>query len=167
MARKIDEFELDLGKDVLEGWQRYYCPLNVKALRVGREMGHQLPSVDVVKENGIYRLVFGWDYGSDKEDNYGGHSRARLAWEDGFLLACDIFDDHRSAPEDCEKDIIYKSIKEISPRIIGRTIELQLRRTLEYLPKKMKKKFIEENDLVLTDGDVLMTGENFRNPPPF
>ena len=163
MAEKIGEIELDLREVVLEGFQEYYCPLNVKALRVGGELGYQLPRVDVVKKNGVYRLVFGPAWDSEKEYNYGGHSRSRLALEDGILLSCDIFNNHR----ECPRNLIYRPIEEIQAKIRGRAVEFQLRRTLEYLPKEIMEKFIMENDLVLTDDDILMTGENFRNPPPF
>ena len=49
MAKKTSEIELDLGKDALYGWQSHYCPLNIILLRRARELGYELPNVNVVK----------------------------------------------------------------------------------------------------------------------
>jgi hypothetical protein len=58
MAREIC---LNLEREVLEGYEksRTYDLLNVEVLKIARGLGHQLPAVDVVYENGLYRLAFG------------------------------------------------------------------------------------------------------------
>jgi len=167
MAKKIKEISLDLNQFVLEGWERHYCPLNIKALRPGLELGHSFPRVDVVKKGKIYLLVFGRDWNPPKEDNYGGHSRSRLALEDRFLLECDLFDNHRFEPSEHSKEIIYRPVVEMTPKISSININCQLKITLSYLPDKVREKFIRENDLVIRDDGVLMTRYDFENPLPF
>ena len=152
MAEKIDEIELDLGKVRLDGWQFRYCPLNVKALRIARDLGHQLPRVDVIERGGIYRLVYGCVEETSEEDNYGGHSRSRLAFEDERLLECNLFDDHRSDPGMYGQEVEFIPISEMFPRVYWTQLGDQLQKTLGHLPEAIRNKFMEENDLVIVRG---------------
>jgi len=164
MAKKIGEIELSLQKDALEGWEETYNSLNVKLLNEARQLGHILPRVDVMKENGLYRIVFG--RALDLK-NYGGHSRAIVALQRGEVLRCNIYDGHRDEPNLSKTLIVYRPIETLKPRedLGWRALE-RIKDNLDFLPKDIVKWFMRENGLVIISG-VLMTQENCDNPPPF
>ncbi len=159
--------EIDLEKDILEGWQRFYDSLNVSVLRLAKERGHRFPPVDVVFEEGVYRLVFG--AGSDDERiNYGGHSRGVLALQDRFPLLCRVLAAHRTDPPKEDPHVRYRPIQEIPPeRKTGADALYRLNKNLQFLPARLRKKFIKENSLVVLPNENLITQEDLDNPPPF
>ena len=167
------EIELDLEKDILEGWEPFYDFLNVEVLKIARAQGHILPPVEVVKEKGIYRLVFGRD--PDNWKNYGGHSRSIAALQNKLSLYCIIQPSHRENPENPPLDSPYHSgkLKYIpiqkmqQKRKTNMDSMCRLEENLRFLPDEIKEKFIEENSLVILENGHLIDKEDYLNPPPF
>jgi hypothetical protein len=167
MAKKIRKIEIDLQKEVLEGWEPFYNSLNVSILKEARKLGFVLPRVDVVKQNSIYRLRFGRRDDFLEVDNYGGHTRAIVALQRGENLECNLYENHRDDPAKATKPIIYRSIKTLQGvlDLHGRSLE-RIKANLDFLPEDVRARFLKEYNLVM-DEDVLMTRENYENPPPF
>ena len=153
---------LDLNPEVVEGWEDFYDLLNVEVLRVSRQLGFRLPRVDVVQENGLYRLVYGM---AESLENYGGHSRAVLALQEGDLLGCRVLDGHRlRVPE----TIHYHPISDLIPRQRPTGAGLKrLKENLDFLPNNIREKFIKEHSLVVLEDGSLTTQEDLDNPPAF
>jgi len=167
MDKKIGEIELDLQNEILEGWEDYDL-LNVEILNEARELGHTFPLVDVVRENGVYRLRFGCREDFLERDNYGGHSRSIVALQRREILKCNIYKGHRD-DFTLEKDplVIYSPINELSSKInLHYNSLLRLKINLDFLPKELRERFLKSHDLIMY-GDVLMTQDNYDNPPPF
>ena len=169
-----ESIKLNLEKDILEGFEHFYDTLNVEVLRIARKCGHKFPPVDIVQEEKIYRLVLG--RGPDEEGyNYGGHSRSILAYQDKYLLDCRILPAQRKNPRD-EKDynyyplreIKYIPIKEMQPeRKITSDLLYRLNENLQFLPDKLRKRFIEENNLAVSEEGILFDRDNDPNLLPF
>lgn len=149
--------ELDLQKDILEGWEKFYDALNVKLLRIARSLGHQFPPVNVVFENGVYQLEF--SFGNFE----GGHSRAVLALQENYPLKCTIIPRHLSDIEDGWGNV-FRRIQDIPPeRKTDRYALERLNRNLGFLPYDIRQQFIEENSLIiLGDGKLADRGSFSR-----
>jgi hypothetical protein len=160
--------QLNLEKDILEGWEPFYDRLNLEVLRIARKLGHQFPPVDIVLEEGVYRLAYGISLEYPAIDNRGGHTRAALALQDKFPLSCRILGAHHYDPKKCEVKINFIPISQIRPeRKTGYNCLGRLATNLNFLPEELRKKFIADNDLVLLEDGRLLDGDNYRNPPPF
>ena len=166
--------ELNLEKDILEGWEHFYDNLNVEVLRIARRLDHKFPPVDIVREEKGYRLAFGRDYDGEW-NNYGGHSRSVLAFQDKYLLSCRVLPDHRKNPKD-HKDTQYYPVLNIqfcaiqnmrSKRITTADSLTRLNENLQFLPIKLREKFIEENSLIVLENGDLIDKEDYLNPHPF
>lgn len=164
---KIGELELDLGRDVLEGWENPYDLLNVEILNKARDLGHVLPRVDVVNENGIYRIRFGRREDFLEVENYGGHSRAIVALYRQEVLRCSLYESHADDPSKSNSSIIYRPISEF-PGVsnFGFKSLQRLKGNLNFLPEEFRKEFMKKYDLVMWD-ENLVTRNNYENPPPF
>lgn len=166
--------ELSLERDRLEGWEPFYDSLNVEVLRIARSCGHKFPPVDVVLEEGIYRLALGWGPREEWE-NYGGHSRSVLAFQDKYPLVCRVLPRHyinykyyKDKPNHPLQDLRFIPISEIKPQRILTVDSLsRLNRNLNNLPAELRKIFLNQHDLVILENGLLIDGETFRNPPPF
>lgn len=142
--RKIGEVSLDFGRDILYGFQLYYDPLVVKAMKIGRDFGKDLPRVKVVRfEEGHYQLYV------DHTD--GGHHRARLGFEDGGLEA-DLWDRHLES-SDQYNSYDVRSMIPITPSMrvpdtdAGQGWYVRLVNALRHLPRDFAWRFCEENNL--------------------
>ncbi|MEK6885457.1 MAG: hypothetical protein AABX17_00655 [Nanoarchaeota archaeon] len=166
---------LNLERDILEGWEHFYDSLNVGVLRLARNCGQEFPPVDVVREEGIYRLVFGLEGEWWNKNNYGGHSRSILAFQDKYLLSCRVLPAHRKDPKLFKdesrypsRDIEYIPIREMQPlRNISTRALGRLKTNLQFLPVELRERFMAENDIVVMDDGDLIDRETLENPPPF
>jgi len=169
----IENIELNLERDRLEGWEPFYDSLNVEVLRIAKKCGSRFPPVNIVREDGVYRLVFGM--GPEEEwGNYGGHSRSVLAFQDKSVLPCRILPAHYLSPkyepgqDHPSLDVYYRPISEIKPqRIFTADSLFRLNENLQRIPAELRERFLKQNSLVILDNGVLIDREALRNPPPF
>lgn len=147
--------ELDLQKDILEGWEKSYDVLNVKLLRIARSLGHEFPPVNIVFENRVYQLEFNFC-------NFdGGHSRAVLALQDNYPLKSVVIPNHFSDIEDGWGNV-FRRIQDIPPerKTDKHTLE-RLNRNLGFLPYNIRQQFIEENSLIILENGKLADRSSF------
>ncbi len=164
MQRKIETITISLEKTVIEGWEANYDELNVEVLRIALQQGHSLPRIDVVRKGEKYQLAFGKRTMEDFT-NYGGHSRAIAHWKERMPIECNVLTRHRKSPK--RFSINYIPIQEIPPeKDFSHDARFRLGSNLAFLPEKIRQEFMRSHDLFFVEG-YLITGENYRNPPPF
>jgi hypothetical protein len=149
MVKKLDEINLNLGKERVLGWHSI-DRLNFEVLTLAREMGHVLPRVDVVFEDRVYRLLFGNEF----SENYGGHTRAKVAFETDGELRCNLFDAHMASSAYIAK---YQHIKDLPFADDNKcNIKYKLKKNLDYLPVLVANRFIVDNNFIVTERGGLM-----------
>jgi len=161
MFKKIDEISIDPA--IIEGHDSFLDKLNIEFLGLAIKEGCFFPRVDVVFEDGVYRLVYG-EYKFASE-NYGGHSRSRVALDNGSFLECNLWDGHSVKP-------FGKYSEKKWVKIVGMDLMefrnwerlVRVKNNLSYLPNDLVKTFMDKNDLVLVENGFLIAGEDYRNP---